>query len=126
MTTKELKLRAGKLRRDINLHNYRYHVLDDPLISDYEFDRLMQELKRIEGDHPELVTADSPTQRVGGQVSERLVRVPHPRPILSLGNAFDFDDVRAWSDRISRLDSRVAKAAYVVGAKLGGATGGLH
>ena len=126
MAKKDLQRRAEVLRREINLHNYRYHVLDDPLISDFEFDRLMQKLKQIEQDHPELVSDDSPTQRVAGQVSERLVRVPHPRPILSLGNAFDVDDVRAWYDRISRLDPRVAKAAFVVEPKLDGLTVVLH
>ncbi len=126
MATKDLQRRAGDLRRLINLHNYRYHVLDDPLISDSEFDRLLQELKRIEQDNPKLVTADSPTQRVGGQLSERLVRVPHPKPILSLGNAFNVDELRAWHERIARLDPRVRSADFVVEPKLDGLTVVLH
>ena len=114
MATKDLQTRAGGLRRKINLHNYRYHVLDDPLISDSEFDQLLQKLKQLEQEHPELVTPDSPTQRVGGQLSERLVRVPHPKPILSLGNAFDVNELRAWHERIARLDPRVRSADFVV------------
>jgi len=126
MATKDLERRAAELRRLINLHNYRYHVLDDPLISDSEFDRLLRELKQIEQERPELVTPDSPTQRVGGQLSERLVRVPHPKPILSLGNAFDIDEVRAWHERIARLDPRVRSADFVVEPKLDGLTVVLH
>jgi DNA ligase (NAD+) len=126
MATKELQRKAAELRQKINLHNYRYHVLDKPLISDSEFDRLMQQLKRIEDDHPDLVTPDSPTQRVGGQLSERLVRVPHPKPILSLGNAFSVEEVRAWHDRIARLDPRVRGADFVVEPKLDGLTVVLH
>ena len=126
MATKDLQRKAGELRRLINLHNYRYHVLDDPLISDSKFDQLLQELKQIELAHPELVTADSPTQRVGGQISERLVRVPHPKPILSLGNAFNIEEVRAWYERIARLDPRVRSAAFVVEPKLDGLTVVLH
>jgi DNA ligase (NAD+) len=126
MATKDLQRRAGELRRQLNLHNYRYHVLDDPLISDSKFDQLLKELKQIEQEHPELVTADSPTQRVGGQLSERLVRVPHPRPILSLGNAFNVDEVRAWYERIARLDPRVRSAGFVVEPKLDGLTVVLH
>ncbi|HEY4668046.1 MAG TPA: NAD-dependent DNA ligase LigA [Anaerolineales bacterium] len=126
MATKDLERRAAELRRLINLHNYRYHVLDDPLISDSEFDRLLRELKQIEQERPELVTPDSPSQRVGGQLSERLVRVPHPKPILSLGNAFDIDEVRAWHERIARLDPRVRSADFVVEPKLDGLTVVLH
>lgn len=126
MATKDLQRKAGELRRLINLHNYRYHVLDDPLISDSKFDKFLQELKQIEQEHPELVTADSPTQRVGGQLSERLVRVPHPRPILSLGNAFNVDEVRAWYERIARLEPRVRSAGFVVEPKLDGLTVVLH
>ena len=126
MATKDLQRRASELRRLINLHNYRYHVLDDPLISDSEFDRLLQELKELESEHPELVTPDSPTQRVGGQLSERLVRVPHPKPILSLGNAFNVDEVRAWHERIARLNPRVRSADFVVEPKLDGLTVVLH
>ena len=83
-----LQERLSELRSEIHFHNYRYHVLDDPVISDYEFDRLMSELRKIEEEHPEWVTTDSPSQRVGSQPVEKFTKVEHPAPILSLGNAF--------------------------------------
>ncbi len=126
MVDEDLRARARKLREDINYHNYRYHVLDSPVISDYEYDRMLQELRDLEGDHPELRTPDSPTVRVGGQVSDRFQRVEHPRPILSLGNAFEAQDVRAWFERISKLDARVEDADFIVEPKLDGLTVVLH
>ena len=118
--------RLEALRREINYHNYRYHVTDDPAISDYEFDQLMNELRGIEAEHPEWVTPDSPTQRAGAAPSEKFVKIRHPGPILSLSNAFDTDDVRAWYERILRLDTRVAKANFVVEPKIDGLTVVLH
>ncbi|MFQ5921553.1 MAG: NAD-dependent DNA ligase LigA [Anaerolineales bacterium] len=126
MVSRAARSRAEELRKQLNLHNYRYHVLDDPLISDSEYDQLLQELRDFEEQHPELATDDSPTHRVGGGISERFVRVPHPGPILSLGNAFSEDDVRAWYGRIARLDARVEQAAFVVEPKLDGLTVVLH
>lgn len=118
--------RLQKLRQQIHYHNYRYNVLDDPVISDYEFDRLMQELRDLEAAHPEWITPDSPTQRVGGAPLERFNKVQHPAPILSLSNAFSFDDVRAWFDRIARLDERVLTADFTVEPKLDGLSVVLH
>ncbi len=118
MASRAARSRAKELREQLNLHNYRYHVLDDPLVSDSEYDQLLQELRDLEQQYPELETEDSPTHRVGGGISERFVRVPHPEPILSLSNAFSEDDVRAWYERIARLDARVDKAAFVVEPKL--------
>ena len=118
--------RLEELRREINFHNYRYHVLDDPVISDYEYDQLMAELRAIETAHPDWVRPDSPTQRVGGTPSERFTKVRHPAAILSLSNAFDEDGVRAWYDRISRLDSRVRSARFVIEPKIDGLTVVLH
>jgi DNA ligase (NAD+) len=126
MVDEKLRHRAQELREEINYHNYRYHVLDSPVISDYEYDRMLQELRDLEAEHPELRTPDSPTLRVGGQVSDRFQRVEHPRPILSLGNAFDAQDVRAWFERISKLDARVEEADFVVEPKLDGLTVVLH
>ncbi|MBN1149502.1 MAG: NAD-dependent DNA ligase LigA [Anaerolineales bacterium] len=120
------RLRLEALRREIHYHNYRYHVLDEPVISDYQFDRLLAELRQIEAEHPEWVTPDSPTQRVGSQPSERFIKVRHPSPILSLGNAFSAQDVRAWRERILRLDERVAQADYVVEPKIDGLSVVLH
>lgn len=122
MVDKHLEQQAAGLREQLNFHNYRYHVLDAPLISDYEYDQLLQELKTLETANPELITPDSPTQRVGGAPAERLVRVAHPQPILSLANAFDAEDVRSWQARILRLDPRVQSARYVVEPKLDGLT----
>jgi DNA ligase (NAD+) len=117
-----LKKRAEQLRSELNLHNYRYHVLDDPLIGDAEYDQLLKELRELEEQNPELATPDSPTQRVGGGISDRFVRVPHPAPILSLANAFSSDDLMAWYERIAKLDERVREAAFVVEPKLDGLT----
>jgi DNA ligase (NAD+) len=115
-----------KLRQEINYHDYRYFVLDNPEISDHEYDQLVKELRRIEFEHPEWITPDSPTQRVGGKVSEKFEKVQHPTPILSLSNAFDESDVRAWHQRISRIDERVELADYVVEPKIDGLTVVLH
>ena len=79
----------NRLQQEIRLHNYRYHVLDAPLISDYEYDHLLVQLREIEAIHPDWVTADSPTQRVGAPISGKFAKVVHPAPILSLANAFD-------------------------------------
>ena len=120
------KERLAQLRREIHFHNYRYHVLDDPVISDYEFDRLLAELREIEAEHPEWVTPDSPTQRAGSQPAERFTKVRHPAPILSLANAFGADDLRAWYERVVRLDERVTQAEYVIEPKIDGLTVVLH
>jgi DNA ligase (NAD+) len=121
-----LQTRLAELREQINLHNYRYHVLDDPVISDAEYDRLVIELKQIEAAHPEWITPDSPTQRVGGQVSERFAKVPQPAPILSLANAFSGDDVRDWYTRIAKLIPAGRKVQFTVEPKIDGLTVVLH
>jgi DNA ligase (NAD+) len=118
--------RVQALCETLAFHNYRYHVLASPLISDAEYDSLYRELQALEAEHPELVRPDSPTQRVGGTVSEKFVKVRHPAPILSLSNAFTGDDVRAWYERIRRLDDRVEHATYVVEPKIDGLTVVLH
>lgn len=126
MSESDLRTRAEELRRQIHLHNYRYHVLDSPLISDAEFDALMRELRAIEEAQPELITPDSPTQRTGGAVAERFEKVHHPAPILSLGNAYSAEEVRAWFERIAKVDRRVLAARFVVEPKLDGLTVVLH
>ena len=123
MTTHE---RYAKLYKEVNFHNYRYHVLDTPVISDLEFDRLAAELRQIEADHPDWITPDSPTQRTGGVPSEKFEKVRHPAPILSLANAFGADDARAWYERIRKLDDRVEKARFVVEPKIDGLSVVLH
>jgi DNA ligase (NAD+) len=94
------------LREQIRHHEYRYYVLDDPEISDAEFDRLMNELKKLEAAHPELITPDSPTQRVGGKPREGFVKVAHSVPMLSLDNAYSEEELRTWESRVHELSGR--------------------
>ena len=126
MAETPLSKRAAQLRQQIHYHSHRYHVLSDPSISDKEYDALFRELQKIEADHPELITPDTPTQRVGGAVSDKFAKVKHPAPILSLANAFNSDDVRSWFERIKKLDERVAKTEFVVEPKIDGLTVVLH
>ena len=121
-----LLLELEQLRREIHDHNYRYHVLDRPVISDAEYDRLINRLREIESLHPEWITPDSPTQRVNAAVAEKFVKVPHPAPILSLGNAYSIEDLRAWYERLIRLDERVRLADFVVEPKIDGLSVVLH
>ncbi len=120
--------RIARLRELINYHNYRYYVLDDPEISDAEYDALVRELRRLEEEHPELITPDSPTQRVGGEPLDRFEKVEHPVPMLSLSNAFGPDELRAWRDRALRLlpPEMADRLAYVVEPKIDGLTVVLH
>ena len=115
-----------ELKQQINFHNHRYHVMDAPIISDLEFDKLLNELKRIEAEHPDWVTSDSPTQRAGAKPADRFEKVRHPAPILSLANAFGGDDARAWLERVSKIDDRVEKAKFVVEPKIDGLSVVLH
>ncbi len=98
-----LKTRVAELRDRLNYHNHRYYVMDDPEVSDAEYDGLMIELKKLEQDHPELITPDSPTQRVGAQPVAAFGIVNHPRPLLSLANAFSDEDLDAWYKRLTGL-----------------------
>ena len=120
------KSRYEELKQEIHFHNYRYHVLDDPVISDVEFDRLLKELRQVEADHPDWVTPDSPTLRAGAKPADRFVKVRHPAPILSLGNAFGADDARGWYERVVRIDDRVERARFVVEPKIDGLSVVLH
>jgi DNA ligase (NAD+) len=99
----KINKRVGRLRVEINRHNYLYHVLDSPKISDAEYDGLMRQLKGLEDEHPELLTPDSPTQRVGAAPLAAFGIVNHPLPLLSLGNAFSRDELLAWYNRISKM-----------------------
>jgi len=95
--------RVVELRKEIDYHNHRYYVLDDPVISDAEYDKLMTELRGLEEQHPELVAPDSPTQRVGAAPAQGFAEVQHPVPMLSLANAYNDDDLRAWHRRAQEL-----------------------
>ncbi|MBC8477413.1 MAG: NAD-dependent DNA ligase LigA, partial [Dehalococcoidia bacterium] len=99
----QIQQRIEQLKADINRHNHRYHVLDNPEISDAEYDRLVRELKRLEEQYPQFLTPDSPTQRVGAAPVEAFGVVEHRFPLLSLGNAFSDEELAAWHTRTSRL-----------------------
>ena len=103
MTAFDAAARAAELRRELNYHNHRYYVLDDPVIADGDYDRLLEELRALESERPELKTADSPTQRAGAPPSAAFAPVLHRRPMLSLGNAFDYAGLEQWHRRISGL-----------------------
>ncbi|MGH2692585.1 MAG: NAD-dependent DNA ligase LigA, partial [Actinomycetota bacterium] len=96
------KRRVEELREQINHHDYRYYVLDEPEVSDAEYDELMRELRALEEEFPELITQDSPTQRVGGKPTELFAPAPHRAPMLSLDNAFSWEELNAWGKRVER------------------------
>ncbi|MBN1219743.1 MAG: NAD-dependent DNA ligase LigA [Anaerolineae bacterium] len=119
----DIQKKLANLRAEINYHLYRYHTLDDPLISDFEYDQLMNELRRLEAEHPDLVTPDSPTQRVGAEPLEGFEKIIHPIPMTSLGNAFNDQDMANWLTRIERLlpeGVTVADLEFVVEPKIDG------
>ncbi|HEX6263360.1 MAG TPA: NAD-dependent DNA ligase LigA [Actinomycetota bacterium] len=102
----DVRLRIEELREQIRHHQYRYYVEDDPEVSDAEYDELVRELEKLETEFPEFVTPDSPTQRVGGQVSELFAPVEHRTPMLSLDNAFTWDELSEWGRRVERAVGR--------------------
>jgi DNA ligase (NAD+) len=130
--------RIEELRKTVNYHNYRYYVLDSPEISDAEYDELMKELKQLEDEHPELITPDSPSQRIGAPPVEAFGVVEHPQPLLSLSNAFSYEELAAWHKRVSNLlggrqfdlvcepkiDGLAVALTYVDGLLVTGATRG--
>jgi DNA ligase (NAD+) len=120
MITQATKKRVEKLREEIEYHNYRYYVLDQPEISDAEYDRLMRELERIEEQYPELRTPNSPTQRVGASPLEAFEIVRHTLPMLSLANAFDENEVRDFDKRVKKLLGSSSDVTYVAEPKLDG------
>jgi len=118
-SSKEARQKIEALRDKIRYHEHRYYVLDDPEVSDAEFDRLMNELKALEAEHPELITPDSPTQRVGGKPREGFVKVPHSSAMLSLDNAYTEDELRDWERRVHELSGE-SHVDYVCELKLDG------
>src|SRR3954468_7297353 len=113
------KAKAEALREQLRYHENRYYVLDDPEISDAEYDLLMRELKALEEKHPELLTPDSPTQRVGGKAREGFVKVEHSSPMLSLDNAYNEEELRDWERRVHELTGE-KNVEYVCELKLDG------
>jgi DNA ligase (NAD+) len=124
MAPRDPAKRATKLRREIETHNHRYYVLDDPIISDPDYDDLLRELRELEEKHPQLRTPDSPTQRVGARPLQRFASVRHPMPMVSLGNARDEEELRAWEKRLhNALERRgldPAAIEYVTEPKVDG------
>jgi DNA ligase (NAD+) len=117
---KEVVSRVQELREQINYHNYRYYVLDDPVISDVEFDLLLQELIRLEEEYPDLVTPDSPSQRVGAAPLEKFETVRHRVPMLSLENAFSETGAREFDERLKRFLRTGEEFHYMVEPKMDG------
>ena len=118
-SSKDLEKKIEALREKIRHHEHLYYVLDQPEISDAEFDALMQQLQRLEGEHPTLITPDSPTQRVGGKPREGFVKVQHSSAMLSLDNTYSEEELRAWEQRVHELSGR-KDVDYVCELKLDG------
>jgi DNA ligase (NAD+) len=118
-------VRVAALRDLLRHHEYQYYVLDAPTISDQEYDTLMNELKALETDHPELLTPDSPTQRVGGRPAEGFQKVAHSRPMLSLDNAYNEEELRDWDRRVHELAGNLP-VVYIAELKLDGLSLALH
>src|SRR5690606_32816412 len=123
--SKDVVAEVERLRRVIEEHNYAYYVLDSPTVSDAEYDRLLRRLQELEAEFPELVTPDSPTQRVGATPIGQFREVQHRRPMLSLENAFDEEDVRSFhrrvTDRLRQAGIEPDRIEYVAEPKLDGA-----
>jgi len=109
-----------QLSQQLHDHNYRYHTLDQPRISDAEYDQLMQQLLKIEEQYPEFITPDSPSQRIGSVPLDGFVEATHASPMLSLENAFNAEDLRNFDNRIKRFLSRTADFEYICEPKLDG------
>ena len=125
MPEKAIRERVEKLREEIRYHEYRYYVLDAPEISDAEFDQLMRELEKLEAEYPELISGDSPTQRVGGEPLSVFEKIEHSVPMLSLGNAFNEGELRDFAERVYRLAGR-RDLEFLVEHKLDGLTAVLR
>ena len=98
-----IKKRILKLRSEINKHNYAYHVLDKPTVSDAVYDSMFSELLKLEEKYPEFIVQDSPTQRVGGKPLKKFEKYQHSSRLLSLGDIFDFDGLEKWIERVSKI-----------------------
>ncbi|MEN3008191.1 NAD-dependent DNA ligase LigA [Pseudothermotoga sp.] len=121
----EVRKRVEKLREEVEYHNYRYYVLADPVITDEEFDKLMRELIELERQYPELITPDSPTQRVGEKVLDEFRSVPHTEPMLSLDNTYSEEEIKDFDERIKRLLER-EEVLYVAELKIDGVSVSLR
>src|SRR5712672_444379 len=124
-TTAAAERRIRELRQQLDHHNHLYHVEARPQISDREYDRLMQELIELERDHPGLITPDSPTQRVGGDVQSELKPVRHAVPMMSIDNTYSEDEVRAFDERVRKALGG-EQPCYVLEPKIDGASVSLR
>ncbi len=120
MASKAIEREVAQLRTDLNRHNYLYYVEARPEVSDREYDRMMERLTALEAQHPELVTSDSPTQRVGGQPLEGFATVRHVVPMLSIDNTYSYDELREWDARVRRGLNPGEPVRYVVELKVDG------
>ena len=120
MTQTEVRKKITDLREQLNLHSYRYYVLDDPDITDAEYDRLFRELQQLEAQYPGLVTPDSPTQRVGGAPLKGFETVEHRQPMLSLDNALNEQEMRDFDARLHRLLEMDDPFEYTIEVKMDG------
>ena len=111
MNKKEAKKKIEKLREEINYHNQKYYIENNPVISDYEFDQLLKKLEKLETEFPDLITSDSPTQRIGEEPLEEFNTVEHKVPMLSLGNTYNYEELREFDERIKK---NVGEDEYVV------------
>jgi DNA ligase (NAD+) len=121
--SEEIRSRVNQLHQDIAQHNYQYYVLDNPIVPDADYDQLMKELKKLESEYPELISPASPTQRVGGEAQKGFRQVEHERPMLSLDNVFNDEELRAFDQRVrERLGLRVdgSPVSYACEPKLDG------
>lgn len=125
MDDRDAEIRVEQLRADLRRHEHLYYVMDSPAISDAEYDAMMNELKRLEAAHPQLLTPDSPTQRVGGKPAEGFKKVRHSRPMLSLDNAYSEEDLRDWDRRVRELAGGLP-VEYTCELKLDGLSVALH
>ncbi|WP_408033228.1 NAD-dependent DNA ligase LigA [Thermotoga caldifontis] len=121
----EVRKRVEQLREEIEYHNYRYYVLAQPVITDEEYDKLMRELIELERQYPELVTPDSPTQRIGEKVLDEFRSVPHTEPMLSLDNTYSEEEIREFDERVKRLLDR-KEVVYVAELKIDGVSVSLR
>lgn len=117
MPRSTVEKRVSELQDLLSQYNYEYHVLDKPSVPDVEYDKLLHELKELEEKHPDLMTLDSPTQRVGGSVLEQFTKVNHRSLMLSLGNAFNEDDLRDFDRRVRKIDDNLS---YICELKIDG------
>src|SRR5580704_234195 len=125
MPTRKVEAEIEELREKLHHHEHLYYVLDRPEISDAEYDRMMRRLQAMEAEHPDLVTPDSPTQRVGGKAREGFVKVRHSSPLLSLDNALNEDEMRAFDQRVREL-LKGDPYQYVAELKLDGLSMAVH